>query len=247
MSGRQPGLPRPSLAASAAPPPHAPCPLNFHCPAYLPYRHSICLVCKSWNSLFFQAPGLWRSLLLDGRLAAARGKLAAWLAAKRSLLARLGSVVTVAHAELVDPEEDFFIERYPLDTRMSEDEGEDEGAQPSDSQPSGDAWDSVAPLLQALPPSLCELRLLLQCGEARAAGLAMPSLPALDSLSIQAPWVPGNTAVQPVVAAWLPLLPCLRAFTWSSPYGADLSAQLMDAVGGLSGLTALSLQVRFQQ
>lgn len=144
MSGRQPGLPRPSLAASAAPPPHAPCPLNFHCPAYLPYRHSICLVCKSWNSLFFQAPGLWRSLLLDGRLAAARGKLAAWLAAKRSLLARLGSVVTVAHAELVDPEEDFFIERYPLDTRMSEDEGEDEGAQPSDSQPSGDAWDSVA-------------------------------------------------------------------------------------------------------
>ena len=208
-------------------------------PCTLGYRPPIHLVCKSWSALCFQAPGLWRPLLLDSRPAACGGKLAAWLGAKRALLGRLGSLVTDADVELVDPTESF---EYDGSFYSSEDE--DEGQQPGSLQ-SDDVWDGVNALLQALPPSLTELRLALQCGEARAAALALPSLPALAKLQLEAPSAPGDKAVQPVAAAWLPRLPQLRSFGWSSE-AVDLSEQLISAIGSLSGLTALELQVGVQ-
>jgi hypothetical protein len=100
----------------------------------------------------------------------------------------------------------------------------------------------VSALLQALPPSLTELRLALQCDDAHAAALALPSLPALARLHLEVPCDAGGTAVQPGVAAWLARMSQLRAFSWYSP-GTDLSTQLVGSIGSLSGLTTLHLQV----
>ena len=200
-------------------------------------------MCKSWNELYFRSPGLWRSLVL-GSLPAARSpcQLAAWLAAKRCLLQKLGSLVKDVDAKLVDPSETI----GPLDAAA---EAAQQQAAAEEEHASGQLgvslWQGVKALLLALPPSVSTLRLMLQCSQARAAGLVLPSLPALAQLHLEAPLAPGSSAVQPVVVAWLPRLPQLRGLSWSSAH-ANLSPQLVGAIGRLSGLTALHLQASFE-
>ena len=184
--------------------------------------------------------------MLDSRPAALRPKrkLAAWLAGKRALLQKLGSLVTDVDAELTDPWEAYDgCEEAPEED--GEEEGEEEEAawdEAGGGQLGDSLWEGIRTLLLALPPSLKDLRLMLQCSQARAAGLVLPSLPALARLQLEVPYEPGSTAVQPLAAAWLARLPQLRAFSCSS-VGTDLSPQLVGAVAGLSGLTALELQV----
>lgn len=213
-------------------------------------RPSICAVCKSWNTLFFSSPGLWRALPLDGRRAARAGKLLAWLVAKRALLARLGPLVAAVDARLGDPEAGF---GQVFDDGNSDDEVDDAtkdeegseagGGEAGGGEADGSLWELTNALLQALSPSLSELRLTLECKAHGAEALALPTLPHLARLDLDLARERAAEALQPAAAAWLAQLPNLEAFSWHGP-ATDPSPALAGALGALSGLTALELRVR---
>ncbi len=213
-------------------------------------RPSICAVCKSWNTLFFSSPGLWRALPLDGRRAARAGKLLAWLVAKRTLLARLGPLVAAVDARLGDPEAGF---GQVFDDGNSDDEVDDAtkdeegseagGGEAGGGEADGSLWELTNALLQALSPSLSELRLTLECKAHGAEALALPTLPHLARLHLDLARERAAEALQPAAAAWLAQLPNLEAFSWHGP-ATDPSPALAGALGALSGLTALELRVR---